>query len=78
MPTVAVIGPYRFFFYSSDRAEPYHIHVVREAATAKFWLRPARLDRDDGFSRGELRRIARLVEQNEERFLEKWHEYFGA
>jgi len=30
MPTVLRAGPYRFFFYASDRPEPPHIRVERE------------------------------------------------
>ena len=43
MPTVLRRGPYRFFFYSSDRAEPPHVHVERDENLAKFWLDPVRL-----------------------------------
>jgi hypothetical protein len=78
MPTVAIIGPYRFFFYSSDRAEPCHIHVSRERFTAKFWLDPARLEKSKGLSDHELFQIQKVIERNEQRFLEKWYEYFGA
>jgi Domain of unknown function (DUF4160) len=38
MPTVLRSGPYRFFFYASDRAEPPHIHVERDDNVAKFGL----------------------------------------
>ncbi len=38
MPTVKIIGPYRFFFYSGDGDEPPHIHVERDNYTAKFWF----------------------------------------
>ena len=41
MPTVLRRGPYRFFFYSSDRAEPPHVHVERDENLAKFWLDPS-------------------------------------
>lgn len=41
MPTVLRDGPYRFFFYASDRGEPPHVHVQRELMVAKFWLTPA-------------------------------------
>ena len=78
MPTVTVIGPYRFFFYSSDRTEPAHIHVERDRCTAKFWLSPVSLERSKGFADHELLKLQRLVEDHEALFLEKWHEYFGA
>lgn len=45
MPTVLRVGPYRFFFYASDRHEPPHVHVERDEKVAKFWLRPVRLER---------------------------------
>ncbi|MCK6486466.1 MAG: DUF4160 domain-containing protein [Phycisphaerae bacterium] len=43
MPTIARIGPYRIYFYSHDRREPPHVHVDRDAYTAKFWLTPVEL-----------------------------------
>jgi Domain of unknown function (DUF4160) len=43
MPTVLRVGPYRFFFYASDRAEPVHVHVEGGDGSAKFWLAPVRL-----------------------------------
>lgn len=77
MPTVLIIGPYRFFFYSGDRDEPPHIHVERDRNKAKFWLDPVRLQNSGGFSRSEINRIQRLVEQNRELFLRRWDEFFS-
>jgi hypothetical protein len=48
MPTVLRSGPYRFFFYAGDGAEPPHIHVERDDGEAKFWLDPVRLKRNNG------------------------------
>jgi hypothetical protein len=64
-------------FYSSDRDEPEHVHVERGDSTAKFWLRPVRLQTPGGFRRSELRRIQRLIEQHRERLRWSWNEYFG-
>jgi hypothetical protein len=77
MPTVKIIGPYRFFFYSGDRDEPPHIHVERDNHIAKFWLQPVRLDHSGWFKRKELNRIQRLVEENQTQFLEAWDEHFS-
>ena len=77
MPTVKIIGPYRFFFYSGDRDEPAHIHVERDNHTAKFWLQPVRLQNSGRFKRKELNRIQKLVEENQTLFLEEWNEYFS-
>ena len=67
MPTTLRIGPYRFYFYSYDCAEPRHTHVDREKMSAKFWLDPdAALAEDRGFSRKELRDLERMVRDNVE------------
>ncbi len=77
MPTVLILGPYRFFFVALDFPEPPHIHVQRERMVAKFWLDPVVLERSGGFRGPELNKITRLVQENEHRFQEAWHEYFG-
>lgn len=76
MPTVLRLGPYRFFFYASDRDEPAHIHVEREDSIAKFWLDPVRLQGSGGLSRAEISRIAKLVTKHQTELLEAWNEYF--
>jgi hypothetical protein len=77
MPTVLRVGPYRFFFYSSDGKEPPHTHVERDDDVAKFWLDPVRLARSGGFRPAELRDIARLVTEHRQTLLEAWNEFFG-
>lgn len=77
MPTVLRLGPYRFFFVSLDHDEPPHVHVRRENNVAKFWLDPVTLQKAGGFSRNELNRIAHLVNEHRDHFLESWYEFFG-
>jgi len=77
MPTVLRSGPYRFFFYAGDRDEPPHIHVERDTNKAKFWLDPVMLQNSGGFSRNEINRIQKLVENKKEKLLRKWDEYFN-
>ena len=77
MPTSLRIGPYRFFFYAGDRDEPPHSHVQRDRSEAKFWLSPVRLAWNHRFPSAELRRIESLTEENENRLMEAWNEYFG-
>ena len=76
MPTVLRVGPYRFYFYSHEPNEPPHIHIDRDDKSAKFWVNPVSLARNLGFKANELRRIERIVEENESAILEKWNEYF--
>ena len=77
MPTVLRERGFRFFFYADDRTEPRHVHVQREARTAKFWLDPIECERSNGFSRSELMDIYRLIAQRRELLLQKWHDFFG-
>jgi len=77
MPTVLRIGPFRFFFFSHEPNEPPHVHVDRDAATIKIWLEPVEVAKSRGFRAHEIGGIVRMVEENRERLLEAWHEYFG-
>lgn len=76
MPTVLRTGPYRLYFYASDWNEPPHIHVERDDRKAKFWLDPARLQRNVGFRPAELRQIEAMVADHQVELLEAWNEYF--
>ena len=75
-PTVFKSGPYRFFFFASDRNEPPHVHVSRERKTVKFWLSPVREAYNYGFAPTEVNRIDGLVREREAELLRAWHEYF--
>ena len=74
MPTIWISGPYRFFFYSADCAEPPHVHVERDNKTAKFWINPVRLERSGKFARSEINKIQALVENNVALLMVKWNE----
>jgi hypothetical protein len=78
MPTVFRQGPYRFFFYASDREEPQHVHVERDDKVAKLWLNPIRLHKNGGFTRPEIVRILNVLREHQEQLLEAWNEYFHA
>jgi hypothetical protein len=77
VPTVARIGPYRFFFFSNEGSEPPHVHVERDGSLAKFWLRPIALASWSGFTSHELRRLTGMVSENRSRFEEAWDEFFS-
>jgi hypothetical protein len=77
MPTILRVGPYRFFFYATDRTEPIHVHVERENFKAKFWLLPVRLSDSAGFSVAELSRIRGIIGAHEGLIVERWHDFFN-
>jgi hypothetical protein len=76
MPTILKIGPYRFFFYASDKDEPIHIHVERDDKVAKFWLGPVRLQFSSGFNRVEIGKIEKIINEYHSKLLEAWNDYF--
>ena len=78
-PGVFREGPFIFRFYAGDRGEPPHIHVRHSSgAAAKFWLdQDVSLERNDGMRPQYVRRAQRLIEENRDRCLEKWHDYFA-
>lgn len=78
MPTIFRTGPYRFYFFASDCEELRHIHVDREAKSAKFWLDPAiSLAENKGFARHELRDIEHIIEECVEDMRDEWDAFCG-
>ena len=77
MPTLMRHGPYRFFVYSQDGDEPPHIHVIRDAATARWWLTPVSLARSHGCRPADLRRMLRLIRSHHYTLLGAWHVFFS-
>ena len=77
MPTILPVKGYQFYFYAHDvMTEPPHVHVAKAEADCKFWFRSVRLAVNHGFRRHELLEVARIVEENQTQFLEKWNEFF--
>lgn len=77
MPTVLRVGQYRFFFYSSDKDEPEHVHAECENKIAKIWLDPVRLQNSGGFNSAEINKILSIIKEHKTELLEAWNDYFG-
>ncbi len=77
MPAIFSDGPFRFFFYMGDRDEPPHVHVEPDNRIAKFWLNPVKLQSTGGLRRPEIRRIERIIEENQTRLMEAWNARFN-
>lgn len=76
MPTIVIDG-YTFRFYSSDRFEPAHMHVLKDRRVAKVWLDPVRLEHNRGYNRPEMNSILALTIEHRAHLLGAWNEYFG-
>lgn len=57
--------------------EPPNVHVARDDLEAKFWLDPLRLAYSAGFRPSDIRRIASIIEDDQQRFLGAWDEFFS-
>lgn len=80
MPNLLREAGFQFHFYSAEGEplEPPHIHVRRGGDAAKLWLTPdVVLQASDGFSRGDLRRIERIVRGNRAESERRYNEWFA-
>jgi hypothetical protein len=77
MPTILIIGKYRFFFNSREELRM-HVHVSAPDGTSKFWLEPLVALADYyNLSTKDLREIQQIVEERQNEFIEKWRKHFN-
>ncbi len=77
MPTVLRDGSYRFFFYAGDGGEPRHVHVSADASEAKYWLDPASLARNRGFTQKQLNQIEAIIVNRLDLLRDAWDDFFN-
>ncbi len=77
-PTVLRQGPYRFYFYAADGAEPPHVHVEGGDGEAKFWLHPISLASSWGYSDRRLRSIRRIIQAHRDEIVQARDAFFRA
>lgn len=77
MPKVFEWRDWRFEFYSLDRDEPPHVHIRKDRKETKIWLNSLNVARNKRCTEKELSDLLRIVGENQQDFLEKWHEHFG-
>lgn len=75
-PTILRKDGFRFFFYARETNEPPHVHVEKGDGTAKYWLKPLKLERLQGFNPNERRRIEEILAEYRVQLLESWYEFF--
>ncbi len=76
MPTIHRWRGWRVQFYSSDWAEPAHVHVRKGDDQVKIWLHDLTIARAYGVNTRDLSAIVRMVGENREAFQEAWNGYF--
>jgi len=77
-PTIFRVGNYRFYFFSREE-ERIHIHVVSPDGEAKFWVEPiVAMVKYTGFSKSQLARLQKIVEERKSEIIKAWHKHFEA
>jgi hypothetical protein len=77
-PTIFRVGNYRFYFFSREE-ERIHIHVVSPDGEAKFWVEPiVALVTYTGFSKRQLGRLQKIVEEHKSEIVKAWKKHFEA
>lgn len=70
-------GGYKFQFYSADKHEPPHIHVVQAEKRAKIWLQNLTIAWSRHFSQRELTRVLAIVKDNQAELIEWYNGFFN-
>jgi len=77
MPVIFTEDGFRFFFYSNEGHEPIHVHIEKSGCVAKFWIKPIKLAKNEGFKSKELKRIIEIIFENQLAIEDKWNEHFS-
>lgn len=77
MPKIYEQNGYRFFFYSAEGDEPYHVHIKKGEGDGKIWLEPELKEEYlVDFKSQEKKQIKKIVQEQRDYFIQRWHEYF--
>lgn len=76
VPTVFIEGQFAFRFYSSDASERVHVHVVKDADEAKFWVDRVALVTNYGLSRADLQKVRAIILRRRQEIITCWERHF--
>ena len=71
------VGPFEYRFYSADRGEPPHAHIISGREEAKIWLENPPRSQYSNLKGNDLKKAMRVVRQNRENMLETWYDFFN-
>ena len=75
MPTVLRIEGFRVFFFS-DEHMPSHIHIEKGEGYARIELESIKITDSYNLNSKELKKLRVLVQDNNEKLIKAWNEYF--
>lgn len=74
MPTLLIKDGFKFFFYANEH-EPMHVHVTKGGEFAKIEILTLKVNQNF-FKPKELKKVLKIVSENQINFEKKWYEYF--
>lgn len=72
-----IIDGYKFQFYSADRHEPPHVHIVKAEKRAKIRLRDLSVSKARNFNSKELNQVIEIVRERQTELMEWYHGFFS-
>jgi hypothetical protein len=76
-PTFLNENGYRIFIWSKEEDRK-HVHVVKGNQKCKYWLEPnIELAENKGFKEFELKEINKIINENEQKFKDRWNSHFS-
>jgi hypothetical protein len=79
MPTILLIDGWRFYFYSNENKEPFHIHCRKAEKEGKYWLNDKSFDVKEAFtyamSSVDKRIVRKILFENFEYFKKEWERF---
>lgn len=75
MPTILKIDGYRFFFFSNEH-NPEHIHIEKGDLYVRVELASLKVTDSFNINSKELKKLLKLVKENQTKLQGAWDEYF--
>ena len=74
MPVILITKNLKIYIYPKDH-DPLHVHVVGPDCEAKFSILNLECIQNNGFSKKDINRIIKFLEENIDILIEAWEDY---
>jgi len=74
MPVILITKNLKIYIYPKDHVPP-HVHVVGPDCEARFYILSIECYQSYGFSRKDLKRLSKFLEENIDLLVQAWEDY---
>ncbi len=74
MPVILLTKNLKLYIYPKDH-DPPHVHVVGPDCEARFYILSLKCYQSYGFSKKDLKRLCKFLEENIDLLVQAWEEY---